>query len=79
MAQEADDLDRAAELTMQLQEAAIAESIRAAAPQQVQLQDGSWPNPDCVDCEEPIPAARLALGRIRCVHCQGLLERGRLR
>ncbi len=74
MSQEADDLDRAAELTMQLADAAVVESQRAIAPQQVRLPDGSWPNPEC-ECGEPIPEARLRLGRIRCVECQSILER----
>ena len=30
---------------------------------------------DCVDCLEPIPAARLALGRVRCVECQERREK----
>lgn len=74
MSVEADDLDRAAELTQQLAEAAINEAQRAAAPQQVQRADGSWPNAEC-ECGEEIPLERLRLGRIRCVECQGRLER----
>jgi len=74
MSQEADDLDRAAELTLQLADAAVEEAQRAIAPQQVQLPDGSWPNPEC-ECGDPIPEARLHLGRIRCVSCQEALER----
>jgi len=74
MSQEADDLDRAAELTLQLADAAVEEAQRAIAPQQVQLPDGSWPNPEC-ECGDPIPEARLRLGRIRCVSCQEALER----
>lgn len=75
MIQEADDLDVAAQLTQQLADAAVADVRRAAAPQQVQCKDGSWPNPEC-ECGEPIPEARLRLGRIRCVDCQEILERG---
>lgn len=75
MIQEADDLDVAAQLTQQLADAAVADVRRAAAPQQVQCIDGSWPNPEC-ECGEPIPEARLRLGRIRCVDCQEILERG---
>lgn len=74
MTHEADDLDRAATLTQQLADAAVAAAQRAAAPQQVQCIDGSWPNPEC-ECGEPIPEARLRLGRIRCVECQERLER----
>jgi RNA polymerase-binding transcription factor DksA len=29
----------------------------------------------CVDCEIEIPAARLALHKVRCVDCQTLLEK----
>lgn len=76
MIQEADELDVAAQLTQQLADAAVADVRRAAAPQQVQCIDGSWPNPEC-ECGEPIPEARLRLGRIRCVDCQEILERGR--
>lgn len=32
---------------------------------------------DCVDCEDPIPEARLAHGRVRCVACQTRLEQRR--
>ena len=74
VATEADDLDRAADLTRQQNEAAIEEVRRAARPEQAQLADGSWPFPDCEDCDEPIPAARLAMGRIRCVTCQSIRE-----
>lgn len=33
----------------------------------------------CIDCGEPIPAARLkaARGALRCVSCQGEMEKGR--
>lgn len=74
MAADADDLDRAAALTQELADAAIAEARRAAAPQQVQCIDGSWPNPEC-ECGEEIPPERLRLGRIRCIYCQEALER----
>lgn len=29
----------------------------------------------CIDCGDDIPEGRLALGKIRCVHCQELLEK----
>lgn len=72
----ADNLDLAAELTQKLADAEVAAVRRAAAPQQVQCVDGSWPKPEC-ECGEPIPEGRLKLGRIRCVDCQDALERGR--
>lgn len=29
----------------------------------------------CLDCGDDIPQARLVMGRIRCVHCQEILEK----
>lgn len=72
---EADDLDRAADLTRVLENKALEAVRKASKPQQVQCVDGSWPNPDCVDCGEPIVVERLRMGRIRCFDCQDLLER----
>lgn len=31
----------------------------------------------CVECDDDIPRARLKLGKVRCVHCQGQKERSR--
>jgi RNA polymerase-binding transcription factor DksA len=76
MTREADDLDEAGKLTQQLNDAYVSNARDAARPQQVQNADGSWPHPNCVECEDPIPQARLALGRIRCVCCQEDYERG---
>ena len=73
MSTESDNLDRAADLTRQLADAAVEEVRRAARPQQVQNPDGSWPNPEC-ECGEPIPEFRLLMGRIRCIYCQERLE-----
>lgn len=72
---EADDLDRAAELTQQLTDAYISNARSKARPGQVQNADGSWPTPDCIDCEEPIPEARLRLGCLRCIDCQTIWEK----
>lgn len=44
-------------------------------PEQAQNPDGSWPHTECVDCDDPIPEGRLALGKIRCIDCQELKER----
>lgn len=52
---------------------AIALATQRAAPERHPDFNGS----DCVDCEAHIPAARLALGRVRCVHCQERIERRR--
>lgn len=71
----ADDLDRASWLTQQTTDDAVEEQRRRAAPEQVQNEDGTWPHTECVDCDSEIPEARLALGRVRCVVCQEVLER----
>lgn len=34
----------------------------------------NW-NGTCVECEDEIPAERQALGRVRCISCQSLLEK----
>lgn len=70
----ADVLDRATVNTTAYTNACIDKAQQAAKPEQVQV-DGVWPITECVDCSDEIPAGRLALGRVRCVHCQGVKER----
>ncbi len=78
MAVESDDLDRAADLTEERTRALIEEVQRKARPEQVRRGDGSWPQEDCEDCGLEIEPGRLELGKIRCFHCQTVLEkRGR--
>ena len=38
--------------------------------------DAAFDGSHCVECEDEIPAPRLALGKVRCVPCQQLRERG---
>jgi RNA polymerase-binding transcription factor DksA len=71
----ADSLDAASELTQQRTDDAIREATYRVRPQQVQNLDGTWPHPDCDDCGNEIPMARLQMGRIRCVYCQERLEK----
>jgi RNA polymerase-binding transcription factor DksA len=75
---EADDLDRASELTLTLTDAYISGVRSLAAPEQRQNADGTWPTPEC-ECGEAIPEGRLRLGKIRCISCQEDLEKGRRR
>lgn len=75
MANGADDLDRAADLTQMYADDAIREATFRVGPQQVQRADGTWPFPECTDCDNEIPMARLQMGRIRCVYCQERLEK----
>lgn len=50
--------------------ACVAAERAKAAPEQLQLEDGSWPSTECVDCGIDIEPGRLALGRVRCIVCQ---------
>ena len=51
---------------------ALLRAAAASAPQTHPDFDGTH----CVGCEEPIPPARLRLGKVRCVACQSDQERG---
>lgn len=71
LAHTADENERATLIEEQFTDAAI-EAVRE------RVQPESHPDFDgmhCVDCAEPLPPARLALGRVRCVVCQEQLER----
>ena len=74
MANDADDLDRAADLTRALADAQIGAVRALARPEQVQRPDGSWPVEECLDCGDDL-GERLKLAKVRCVACQGLKER----
>jgi RNA polymerase-binding transcription factor DksA len=67
----ADPLDEAAALAASLTDGAIAAARAANAPETHPDFDGET----CIDCGDDIPAERLALKKIRCVHCQGIKER----
>lgn len=74
---EADDLDRASDLTL-IQTGDALDAVRyLARPEQEQLPDGSWPQTECGECGEEIPEARLKLGKVRCIDCQTVRERRR--
>jgi RNA polymerase-binding transcription factor DksA len=55
--------------------AALGKAVGKSAPESHPDFDGE----NCVACIEPIPAARLALGKVRCVACQATLESRRRR
>lgn len=69
----ADILEQAEETTTVFTQAAIATARDALEPETHPNFDGS----NCVDCEDEIPAARLALRRVRCIRCQETKERVR--
>lgn len=66
----ADPVDEAAELAASIADGAIAAARRANAPESHPDFDGE----SCIDCGDTIPDGRLKLGKIRCIHCQQVLE-----
>lgn len=66
----ADPIDEASALAASLTDGAIAAARRANAPETHPEFDGET----CIDCGSDIPPARLAMQKIRCVHCQTTLE-----
>lgn len=76
MSDTADPLDQAGQLTEQLTRAYLENAMAKSRPEQVQQANGSWLFPVCVDCDEDL-GARLAMGKIRCVDCQGDREKER--
>jgi RNA polymerase-binding transcription factor DksA len=65
-----DDNDRASAIEAQFNEDALEEARRKIAPETSPDFDGKH----CIECGEKIPAARLKLGKIRCIECQSLRE-----
>ena len=61
-----DVLDQASRTEQMERDNGIKAAMLASAPQCHHRFDGVH----CVDCEIDIPAARLALGKVRCVDCQ---------
>lgn len=70
---ETDVLDQAGQVTELFVEAGRSFATQACAPETHPDFDGTH----CVECDESIPDERLAMMRVRCVRCQGLLERRR--
>lgn len=62
----ADDVDIAQGVNEFHQERSLAEVRAKVAPETHPDFDGKH----CVECEDDIPPARLALGKVRCVQCQ---------
>ena len=66
-----DESDRASAIEAQFNEDALEEARRKIAPETSPDFDGLH----CIDCGEKIMAARLKLGKIRCIDCQTLKEK----
>lgn len=64
-------MEHAEERERQAREDAIERSARAMAPQYHPDFNGA----DCALCDDPLPALRLAMGKVRCVMCQTRLEK----
>lgn len=71
----ADVSDRASAIANLQNSEALKEARSKIKPEQVQNEDGTWPEPDCVDCGEPNSEVRLKMGRMRCFECQTILEK----
>ena len=89
----ADPIDHACQVETRMRENDVAMARALSKPEQVQVpaldEDGKpllldgcpimyWPITECVDCDDDIPPARLELGKVRCVICQGKLEKRRM-
>lgn len=73
-----DVIDQACKVEQRMRQAYISAALAKSAPEQEQVKDEDgnlyWPVTECVDCDDDIPPARLALGKIRCVICQSAKE-----
>jgi hypothetical protein len=66
------------ELVEKQTEWALAATRAAAARRQCDdPQFVDWDGEHCVECEVPIPPARIAMGKVRCTPCQAFIEEGR--
>ena len=60
----ADENERASEIEEAQRQEGVQRVLAAAKPPM------DWVSPECYDCDQEIPAARLATGAFRCIHCQ---------
>jgi phage/conjugal plasmid C-4 type zinc finger TraR family protein len=65
-----DESDRATQVEEAFTDAALEAARERAKPEVHPDFDGVH----CVDCDEPIPKPRLAMGKVRCVECQRIRE-----
>lgn len=70
-----DDIDKANELAQRMNDHSVALARSKAAPEQVRSADGTWPVTECSDCGIDIEPGRIALGKVRCLTCQEVLEK----
>jgi RNA polymerase-binding transcription factor DksA len=71
-----DPVDNATDLAHTARAAGVKKIQDAIKPKQYRLPDGTWPDPDCVDCGNPIGEGRLeATGSDICIECANLNEK----
>lgn len=72
-----DPVDQASQITDDATNDAVAAIRRAAAPEQVPDENGTYAHTHCIeeDCGEELPIERLRLGKVRCVTCQSLRDK----
>jgi RNA polymerase-binding transcription factor DksA len=66
-----DESDRASAIEAQFNEDALTVARRKTLPE----TDPDFDGVHCIECAENIPAARLKLGKIRCIECQTVIEK----
>jgi len=72
----ADELEHAAHLQDQLNIAGVKHVRKALAPETPKGVDGRHIKQFiCIECEDPLPPIRMAMGRLRCTTCQVEKER----
>lgn len=68
-----DQLDEASEIELAQRQSAIDATVALNKPQTHPDFDGKT----CLECGDDIPSARLMMGKIKCVYCQGAHENKR--
>lgn len=63
-----------ADLAEERLESFLAESLTMNSDQLKPQYHSDFDGKHCVECGDKIPPARLAMGRVRCVHCQTIVE-----
>lgn len=66
-----DDADEAANFESMFRDKSVLKIQELVKPQTHPDFDGK----DCLECSDPMPAARLLAGRIRCTRCETIVEK----
>jgi RNA polymerase-binding transcription factor DksA len=68
--------DKTLEMAERLVAAQVDVQVARARTKQSDLaQFAGWDGETCFDCGDAYPAERIAMGRVRCVHCQEVAEK----